>query len=51
MYQGTTIISRFSQFYRKFIPNFAQLAQPLYNLLKKDTPYNWDNLCQNSLKA
>ena len=40
-----------ANFYRKFIPNFAQLAQPLYNLLKKDTPYNWDNLCQNSFES
>ena len=40
-----------ANFYRKFIPNFAQLAQPLYNLLKKDTPYNWDNLCQNIFES
>ena len=40
-----------ANFYRKFIPNFAQIAQPLYNLLKKDTPYNWDKSCQNSFES
>ena len=28
-------------YYRRFIQNFSQIADPLYNLLKKDTPYLW----------
>ncbi|QRW20813.1 Retrotransposable element Tf2 protein [Rhizoctonia solani] len=28
----------FVNFYRRFIPNFGNMARPLYNLLKKDTP-------------
>ncbi|QRW25688.1 Retrotransposable element Tf2 protein [Rhizoctonia solani] len=31
----------FVNFYRRFIPNFGNLAQPLYNLLKKDSPWEW----------
>ena len=28
-------------FYRKFVPNFAKISQPLTSLTKKDTPYRW----------
>jgi hypothetical protein len=28
-------------YYRRFIKDFAQIADPLYKLLKKDTPYMW----------
>ena len=40
-----------ANFYRKFIPNFAQIAQPLYNLLKKDIPFHCDKSCQNSFES
>ena len=40
-----------ANFYRKFIANFAKIAQPLYNLLKKDVPFNWDKSCQNSFES
>ncbi|QRW15575.1 Retrotransposable element Tf2 protein [Rhizoctonia solani] len=32
----------FVNFYRRFIPNFGNMAQPLYNLLKKDSIWKWD---------
>ena len=32
-------------YYRKFIKNFAQIANPLFNLLKKDVPYEWSEKC------
>ena len=35
-------------FYRKFCRNFADVAMPLTNLLKKQTPFNWTNKCQAS---
>ena len=33
-------------YHRNFIPKFAEKASPLYNLLRKDVKYNWDNKCQ-----
>ena len=35
-------------FYRKFCRNFADVAMPLTNLLKKQTPFNWTDKCQAS---
>ena len=29
------------QFYGKFIPNLASMAEPLYRLTKKATPWKW----------
>ena len=28
-------------YYRKFIKNFAEIASPIYNLLKKDNVWEW----------
>lgn len=30
-------------YYRRFIPNFSKMAKPLTELLKKNTPYIWDD--------
>ena len=30
-------------YYRRFIPNFSKIAKPLTELLKKDTPYVWND--------
>ena len=38
----------FGNFYQWFIQNFADLAQPLNNLLKKDTRFEWTQECQDS---
>ena len=35
-------------FYHKFIPSAAKLLFPLYNLLKKDTKFEWNENCQNA---
>ena len=35
-------------YHRNHIKGFAQIAHPLYNLLKKGTPFNWDISCQRS---
>jgi hypothetical protein len=30
-------------YYRRFLPNFSKIAKPLTELLKKDTPYVWND--------
>jgi hypothetical protein len=30
-------------YYRKFIPNFSKIAKPLTEVLKKNTPYVWND--------
>ena len=32
--------------YRKFIPNFATIAAPLFDLTKKSTVFKWDDRCE-----
>jgi hypothetical protein len=34
-------------YYRRFIPNFSRVAKPLTGLLKKNTPYIWDDKTEN----
>lgn len=33
-------------YYRRFIPNYAQKAEPLFKLTRKETPFDWDDDCQ-----
>jgi len=40
-----------SGYYRRFIQNYGQIAKPLTALLKKDTPYKWNDLCQQSFET
>ncbi|XP_037870373.1 uncharacterized protein LOC119629252 [Bombyx mori] len=35
-------------YYRRFIPDFSKIAKPLTSLLKKETPFNWENQQQIS---
>jgi hypothetical protein len=35
-------------YYRKFIKNYARIANPLTNLTKKNTLYKWSNECQDA---
>ena len=41
----------FCNFYRRFIHNFANTAQPLQDLLKNETPYVWSAAAQNSFAS
>lgn len=35
-------------YYRKFIDNFAGIAKPLTQLLRKNVPFKWTEKCQNA---
>lgn len=37
-------------FYGKFVPDLSTIAAPLYDLLKKDVDFNWDDGCQHAFK-
>ena len=37
-------------YYRKFIPRFADIARPMTNLTKQDTPFEWTIQCQASFE-
>lgn len=41
----------FCNYYRRFIPNFAQICFNLNKLLRKDTPFNWTPDCQASFET
>jgi hypothetical protein len=36
-------------YYRRFIPNFSRISKPLTELLKKNTPYVWNDKTENAL--
>ena len=38
-------------FYRKFIPKFAQEAEPLYSLLRKRSTFEWTEECRDAFKC
>ena len=35
-------------YYQRFVPNFATIAGPLFNLLQKETSFFWSSACQDS---
>ena len=37
-------------YYRKFVPRFSDLARPLNALTRKDVPFEWTPICQESFK-
>ncbi|CAI5479908.1 unnamed protein product [Closterium sp. Yama58-4] len=40
----------FANYYYRFVPQYAKIAAPLTNLLKKDTPYKWDTPQQQAME-
>ena len=38
-------------FYRRYVPGFAKIAQPLFALTKKDAPFVWDGKCQEAFDS
>jgi len=41
----------FANFYRRFIKNFSEIARPLNNLAKKDTPFTWGESQQEAFNT
>ena len=39
-----------ASYYRRFVPNFASVAQPLHSLTKKDCPFVWTPDCQSAFE-
>lgn len=37
-------------FFRRFVPQFAQIAHPLYKLLRKDATFDFDDDCMNAFE-
>lgn len=40
-----------SNYYRKFIPNFSKIAEPIQKLLHKGTKFKWTEECQHAFKT
>jgi hypothetical protein len=40
-----------TNFFRKFIPNYASIAKPLHNLLRKNVEFSFDEKCQKAFQA
>ena len=38
-------------YYQKFVPRFSDLAQPLNALTRKNVPFEWTPVCQESLNC
>ncbi|KAI4875091.1 hypothetical protein NFI96_025165 [Prochilodus magdalenae] len=38
-----------TSYYRRFIHNYAQFAEPLFALTRHDTPFMWDRECQDAM--
>lgn len=41
----------FMNFYRKFVPNFAELARPLNLLTRRKVDFKWTNECEHSFQT
>ena len=41
----------FTNYYRKFVPRFSHVAQPLNDRTKKDWPYVWTHKCQTAFET
>ena len=41
----------FTGYYRRFVPDYSTVAQPLVRLLGKDCKFKWTDSCQDAFKA
>jgi hypothetical protein len=42
---------RFCNFYRRFVKDYSHIARPLFNLTKKETPWNWTTECNMAFET
>ncbi|CAI7887001.1 unnamed protein product [Closterium sp. NIES-53] len=40
----------FANYYNRFMPKYAKIATPLTNLLKKNTPFKWEDVHQQAME-
>ncbi|CAI7811544.1 unnamed protein product [Closterium sp. NIES-53] len=40
----------FANYYNRFVPQYAKIATPLTNLLKKNTPFKWEDVHQQAME-
>ena len=48
---GVRRFLRMAFYYRRFIPHFVTLAEPLHHLTGKDVPFQWTPACQEAFDA
>src|SRR5947207_3862236 len=48
--KGVRSFLGFANYYRLFIPDFADIARPLTDLTKKGQPFNWDDKAQQAFE-
>jgi hypothetical protein len=41
----------FCNFYRRFVKDYSHIARPLFNLTKKETPWNWTMECNTAFET
>ncbi|GFY24429.1 retrovirus-related Pol polyprotein from transposon 297 [Trichonephila clavipes] len=49
--KAATVILQTCSWYRKFIPNFSDIARPLSNLSKKSTAWKWSEIEQQAFQT
>lgn len=48
--ESTRRFTAFANYYRRFIPHYAEIARPLNIIQKKNTPFIWSNECDESFE-
>ena len=48
--KGVQSFLGFCNFYRRFIKDYSRIARPLFNLTRKDMPFNFNSQCLQAFK-
>ena len=40
-----------ARYYRRFIPDFSKIAQPMTKLLQKEAKFDWSPACEEAFQA